>query len=128
MNQQSEVWYSIPGMKEHGSFSSLYKDTLITETLIPDTLIPDTMIPDTLIHKFNQGVGSYPQLGAKHVSISVCTESIKHQKESVPNINWPTTWILYGEGQNTLWPPNFFIGPPFPYATGLKVLGRAGQR
>ena len=42
-----------------------------------------------LLHR---GIGTYPQLGVgvgggKSVSISVCTESIKHQKENVPNIN-----------------------------------------
>ena len=30
------------------------------------------------------------------VCISVYTESIKHQKENVPDINWPTTLILGG--------------------------------
>ena len=52
------------------------------------------------------------------VSISVCTESIKHQKENVPNINRPTT--LMGGGQYTYF-PNLFIGgispAPFSYAS-----------
>ena len=65
---------------------------------------------------------SYPQLegrGLSVSSVSVCTESVKHQEENVSNINWPTTLILWC-GQNTLCPPppaNFFIGgdAPFPF-------------
>ena len=49
-----------------------------------------------------RALGSYAQCGGvrgKSVSISVCTESIKHQKENAPNINWPRTLILGGEGK-----------------------------
>ena len=39
--------------------------------------------------RVHRGVGSSPQLGeGKYVSISVCTESLTHQKENVPTINW----------------------------------------
>ena len=41
------------------------------------------------------------------VSISVCTESIKHQKEYVPNINWPIT-LIFGGGTHS--PPPFSWG------------------
>ena len=70
-------------------------------------------------------IWSYPQLegrGLSVSSVSVCTESVKHQEENVSNINWPTTLILWC-GQNTLCPPpaNFFIGgdAPFPFPTPM---------
>ena len=49
--------------------------------------------------------------GCKAVSNNLCTESIKHQKENVPNINWPTTFIFFGGGgrQNTPPPPTFSL-------------------
>ena len=48
-------------------------------------------------------------VGGKTVSINVCTESIKLQKESVPNINWSTT---LGGAKYTL-PPTLWGGSPF---------------
>ena len=55
------------------------------------------------------------------VSISVCTESIKHQKENVPNINRPTT--LMGGGGNTHTFPTCSLGayPPPPFPTPVYV-------
>ena len=54
----------------------------------------------------------------------MCTESIKHKKENVPHINWPTTLILEGEGQNTVCPQPFHGGggvTPAPLFTLLSV-------
>ena len=50
--------------------------------------------------------------------MTVCTESITHQKENVSNINWTTTLILRGP-KHTL-PPNFFICIPKQYSAHLS--------
>ena len=64
--------------------------------------------------------------GRGPVSISVCAESIKHQKENVPNINWPTTLILRGGGTpcrqlciRGQW--GMVPAAPFPYATDRYI-------
>ena len=80
--------------------------------------------PYSMLH-YTKEIKTSIIIGCGHVSIttggnSVCTDSIKHQTENVPNINWLTILILWGE--TTLPPPhNIFIGgmapAPFSYAT-----------
>ena len=67
---------------------------------------------------YTRGVGSYPKLRGKSVSISVCTKSIKRQKVNV-HINWV---LILGETHSPPPPPppthtHFFMGggmPPAP--------------
>ena len=77
--------------------------------------------------------------GGKFVSISrpICTESIKHENENVPNrpINWPTTSIynvgLLRMGAKHTVAPNLFIWGPWlpgpPYPTPLCVILLTGS-
>ena len=61
------------------------------------------MYLDITIQHLIRGVGHDSLLGGgKSVGISLCRESIKHQKENVPNINWPITLIQVLGDQNTL--------------------------
>ena len=77
------------------------------------------------VHTRKYYTEAYRKLGGSR-PISVCTESIKHQsKESVPNINWPTTHNG-GGGQNTLCPRLFSFGghaPGRPFPTPCTDIG-----
>ena len=58
------------------------------------------------------------------VLVEVCTESIKHQKENVPNMYWPTTVMLAGAKKTHSSPKLFHWGPwpPVPLFIYLFII------
>ena len=72
-----------------------------------------------------RGIGSYVQFGGGKSVISVCTESSKNQKENMPHINWPTTYIWGGAQTHSAPPPQLFHPgadmPQSPFPMPLSV-------